>query len=192
VSGLSEERGGKAMIPPPVIARDLKSQCDFVAIVGRFTRLRRSGRQYVGLCPFHSERHPSFYVRPERKVFYCFGCGVGGDVFRFVMLAEGCDFRRALEIVSGRGVAASSEGRRPSRFAGGVGAKPLAPRSGAPSIARSVRPERLPISIEPPPLSCAADVAYEAERAGRAPLLVNNRITERPAEETGQEGERDS
>lgn len=75
---------------------------------------------------WQSQGYPSFYLHPERKVFYCFGCGVGGDVFDFVMRSEVCDLRRALDIVaSGVGVAAVSEGRRPERPDGGVGAKPL-------------------------------------------------------------------
>ncbi len=82
-----------------VEARRVKQRCDFFAIASRYTRLRRAGRQYVALCPFHSERHPSFYVELSRKVFYCFGCGVGGDVFDFIMRAERCDFSRALELV---------------------------------------------------------------------------------------------
>ncbi len=72
---------------------------DFVGIASRYTRLRRSGRQWLGLCPFHSERHPSFYVEPERRIWKCFGCGAGGDLFRFVMLAEGLTFGRALRFV---------------------------------------------------------------------------------------------
>ena len=64
--------------------------------------LRKAGRQYVGLCPFHSERHPSFYVEPDRKLWNCFGCGLGGDVLSFVMRVEDCNFVSALRfLVSG-------------------------------------------------------------------------------------------
>ena len=91
-------------------ARELKARADLAAIAGRFTRLRRSGRQLLGLCPLHHERHPSFFVHAEKQVFKCFGCGAGGDVFAFVMAATGCDFRRALEIVS-----ESSEGKERAR-----------------------------------------------------------------------------
>ncbi len=87
------------MAAPGSYADRVKQRCDFFAIASRYTRLRRAGRQYVALCPFHSERHPSFYVEPNRKVFYCFGCGLGGDVFDFIMRAERCDFSRALELV---------------------------------------------------------------------------------------------
>lgn len=98
-----------------LIASGVKARADFVAIVSQYTSVRRRGRQYVGLCPFHSERHPSFYVHEEKKVFHCFGCGAGGDVFAFVMRAESCDFYRALETVA--------------HFATGV-ARPSGPRSG--------------------------------------------------------------
>src|SRR5690348_15393433 len=106
-------------------AQLVKAGCDFIAIGSRYTRLKRSGRQYVGLCPFHKERHPSFYIHPVKKTFYCFGCGAGGGVFRFVMLAEGCGLRRALEMVIGFRVAEASEPRSGERFGRGVGAKPL-------------------------------------------------------------------
>ncbi len=136
---------GKAVtvIPPPLDAHDVKQRADFVAIASRYTRLRRAGRQYVGLCPFHSERHPSFYVEPERKLYQCFGCGKGGDVFDFIIRAEHCDFLRALEIAaSAPGVARESELRSSERFRAGVGAKPLGPRSGPAHIARKPEPSR--------------------------------------------------
>jgi len=112
-------------------AGEVKRSADFVAIVSRRTRLRRSGSQYVGLCPFHTESTPSFYVEPERKIWKCFGCERGGDLFDFVMLAEGCDFPSALRIVSDLtdGVAAESAPQSGARFRGGVGA--LAPAARA-------------------------------------------------------------
>jgi len=136
--------GGAAVIPPlPLDARTVKARADFVAIVSSYTRLRRSGRQCVGLCPLHRERHPSFYVHPEQKVFYCFGCGAGGDLFAFLMRAESCDFLRALEIAASvPGVARESEPRSGERIRAGVGAKPLAPRSGALHITWKPEPSR--------------------------------------------------
>jgi len=103
----------------------LKARADFVAIASRYTRLRRVGRQYIGLCPFHSERHPSFYVEPKRKIWKCFGCDRGGDLFAFVMLTENCDFLGALRIVAGLlGVASESVPRSGTRFRVSVGASP--------------------------------------------------------------------
>jgi DNA primase len=118
-----------AILPPvsPPNARELKAHADFLAIASRYTRLRRAGRQYVGLCPFHSERHPSFYVEPEKKIWKCFGCGAGGDMFAFVMHVEGCDFLDALRFVATlSGVASASGPRSGPRFRASVGASPSA------------------------------------------------------------------
>lgn len=113
--------------PSKLDARELKTRADFVAIVSRYTRLRRAGRQYVGLCPFHSELRPSFYIEPERKLWKCFGCGAGGDLFAFVMLAEGCNFCDALRIVAVlSGVASETGPRSGPRFRASVGASPPA------------------------------------------------------------------
>jgi DNA primase len=110
-------------------ARELKLRVDLAAIAGQFTRLRRSGRQLVGICPLHSERHPSFFVNRVKQVWKCFGCGAGGDVFELVMHATCCDFRSALEFVAefSKGVAGESEPRSGERIQAGVGAKPLRP-----------------------------------------------------------------
>ncbi len=153
-----------SLIPPPLDARQVKHRCDFVAIASRYMRLRRAGRQYRGLCPFHQERHPSFYVEPERKIFYCFGCGVGGDVFDFIMRIEGCDFLRALQVLDGfsSGVARESELRSSERFRAGVGAKPLSPRSGLPRIVRKPepKPHAIPGLGDWPSLECAAERGF--------------------------------
>lgn len=108
-------------------ASEVKLRADFVVIASRYTRLRRAGRQFVGLCPFHSEQHPSFYVEPDRKIWKCFGCEAGGDLFAFVMRAEGCDFFDAVRIVAGlSGVASESGPRSGPRFRASVGASPSA------------------------------------------------------------------
>src|SRR4051794_36421643 len=74
-----------------------------VDLVGARTELGRAGaNRYEGLCPFHEERTPSFGIDPTKKVFYCFGCGSGGDAFRFVQLVEGLDFKGALEQLADR------------------------------------------------------------------------------------------
>jgi DNA primase len=80
----------------------VRQAADIVEIVSAKSELRRSGRQYMGICPFHDERSPSLSVDPENKVFHCFGCGEGGDLFRFVELTEGVDFRGAVEFLSDR------------------------------------------------------------------------------------------
>lgn len=79
----------------------IRAAADMVTIVGRYgVKLGKCGAQLVGLCPFHKERTPSFYVHPAKRVFKCHGCGAGGDAFSFVQKIEGVDFRRALAVVA--------------------------------------------------------------------------------------------
>ena len=81
----------------------VRDAIDFVELVGARTELRKSGqRRYSGLCPFHDERTPSFGIDPVEKLYHCFGCGEGGDVFKFVMETEGLDFQSALESLAER------------------------------------------------------------------------------------------
>ena len=83
--------------------RDLiRSRIDLVALVGEKVKLSRSGKKWKGLCPFHAEKTPSFYVDSELQLFHCFGCKKGGDVFGWTMEAEGVDFRQALEMLASR------------------------------------------------------------------------------------------
>ncbi|MCA9712458.1 MAG: DNA primase, partial [Myxococcales bacterium] len=72
--------------------QEVRDKVDIVDLVGRYVELRRSGRNYVGRCPFHQERTPSFNVNPARKGYKCFGCQVSGDAIRFVMELEGKGF----------------------------------------------------------------------------------------------------
>ena len=80
----------------------VKSRLDIVDVVGGYVRLQRSGRSLMGLCPFHSERTPSFSVSQERQAWYCFGCQEGGDVISFVQKIERLDFMGALEMLAER------------------------------------------------------------------------------------------
>src|SRR5918992_890873 len=80
----------------------VKEAADIVEIVSAHTDLRRAGQRYTGLCPFHDERTPSFSVDPLQKIYYCFGCEAGGDVFRFVEEKEGLDFPDAVESLAER------------------------------------------------------------------------------------------
>ncbi|HEX2104005.1 MAG TPA: DNA primase, partial [Solirubrobacteraceae bacterium] len=81
----------------------VRDATDMVDLVGTRTELRRAGQnRYEGLCPFHDERTPSFGIDPAQKLFYCFGCGEGGDAFRFVQLTEGLDFKESLEYLADR------------------------------------------------------------------------------------------
>jgi DNA primase len=80
----------------------VKEAADIVEIVSAHTDLRRQGERFVGLCPFHEERTPSFSVDPREKLYYCFGCEAGGDVFRFVQEREGLGFAEAVETLGDR------------------------------------------------------------------------------------------
>jgi DNA primase len=81
----------------------VRDAIDFAELVGARTELRQAGpRRMTGLCPFHEERTPSFGIDPVEKLYHCFGCGAGGDVFKFVMETEGLDFARALESLAER------------------------------------------------------------------------------------------
>lgn len=82
------------------LAERVKQRADIVRVVGDYVRLKKSGQNFVGLCPFHSEKTPSFAVHPVKQIYHCFGCGVGGDVFSFVMAMERCDFPEAIRIVA--------------------------------------------------------------------------------------------
>jgi DNA primase len=81
---------------------DLRRQADIVAVVGDYTTLKRAGRSFKGLCPFHTERTPSFTVTPEGNFFHCFGCGASGDIYDFLMRIEGLEFPEAVEALARR------------------------------------------------------------------------------------------
>lgn len=96
--------------------RRVKDRLDIVEVIGDYVRLKKAGNNFLGLCPFHDEKTPSFNVSPSRQTFHCFGCGQGGDVFSFIMEKENLSFREALETLAERaGVQLSSEGARTLR-----------------------------------------------------------------------------
>lgn len=81
-------------------AEQVKQQADIVRVVGEYVRLKKTGKDLSGLCPFHQEKTPSFTVSPIKQIFYCFGCGKGGDVYNFVMDMERCEFPEAVKLVA--------------------------------------------------------------------------------------------
>ena len=93
------EKGVRALIPESFI-EELKYRSDIEQLISRYTNLKRSGRNLSGLCPFHSEKTPSFVVYPENNSFYCFGCGAGGDVVTFVRMAEHLEYIEALRFLA--------------------------------------------------------------------------------------------
>ena len=164
-----------------------KRSVDFVAIVSSYVKLRRVGRQYVGLCPFHSERTPSFYVDPQRKVFKCFGrCDARGDVFDFVMRAKQCSFPDAVRIVAGIAEAGAPTGARfgrgvrgeaPSARAARTLPSPLSAREAA--LARLDVTEARLLATRATNDASALDFATACEPidGDGSLLLVNKRIT---------------
>ena len=77
----------------------LKEKRDIVAEVERHTQLRKSGRNFIGLCPLHDDHDPSFVVYPDNQTFKCYGCQRGGDIIEFIQAAENCDFQQAVAVL---------------------------------------------------------------------------------------------
>ncbi len=84
------------------IVEDIKLKIDIVDIIAEHVELKRAGQNYKGLCPFHSEKTPSFMVSPSKQIFHCFGCNKGGDIFSFLMSSEGMTFQEAVSYLAQR------------------------------------------------------------------------------------------
>ena len=107
------------------ITRQILQAADIVEVVSRYVTLRKAGKDYKALCPFHAEKTPSFYVSPSKQIFKCFGCGVGGDAIKFLQLKENLTFAEALARETGYHILDESEPseivllsrlKRPRRF----------------------------------------------------------------------------
>ena len=84
------------------LVNEVVSANDIVDIVSGYVRLKRSGSSFMGCCPFHREKTPSFHVSADKQLYHCFGCGAGGSVIQFIMNAEGLDFPDALRFLADR------------------------------------------------------------------------------------------
>ena len=84
------------------VINDVRQSNDIVDVISQYVHLKRSGRNYFGLCPFHNEKSPSFSVSPDKQIFHCFGCGVGGNVITFVSNIEGLNFVETVQMLAER------------------------------------------------------------------------------------------
>ncbi len=84
------------------LLNEIFSQNDIVDYVSQYVKLKKNGRDYMGLCPFHKEKTPSFHVNQDRQLFHCFGCGAGGNLVQFVQKSEGLDFVEAVKLMADR------------------------------------------------------------------------------------------
>ncbi|WP_462405580.1 DNA primase [Gracilibacillus sp. Marseille-QA3620] len=92
----------KNQLIPEETVNEIRSKNDIVDVVGEYVQLKKQGRNYFGLCPFHNENSPSFSVAPDKQIFHCFGCGAGGNVFTFLMDIEGYSFAEAARSLAER------------------------------------------------------------------------------------------
>ena len=84
------------------LIEEIRSRNDIVDVISGYVKLQRKGSSYFGLCPFHNEKSPSFSVSPGKQMYYCFGCGAGGNVLTFVMEYENFSFMEALKMLADR------------------------------------------------------------------------------------------
>ena len=84
------------------ILNEIRQSNDIVDVISQYVHLKRSGRNFFGLCPFHNEKSPSFSVSPDKQIFHCFGCGVGGNVITFISKIEGLNFIETVQMLAER------------------------------------------------------------------------------------------
>src|SRR5574344_833254 len=100
--GTDKERNGDRMYYPDELIEEVRMKNDIVDVISGYVRIQKKGSSYFGLCPFHNEKSPSFSVSPSKQMFYCFGCGAGGNVFTFVMQYENYSFQEAVKLLADR------------------------------------------------------------------------------------------
>ena len=101
--------------PEEVVVEEVRMKNDIVDVISGYVKLQKKGSNYFGLCPFHNEKSPSFSVSPSKQMYYCFGCGAGGNVITFVMEYENYSFKEALQMLADRAGVALQIGRASCR-----------------------------------------------------------------------------
>ena len=129
-------------------AATVKASVDLVDYASCLTRLRRCGRQWVGLCPLHRERRPSFFVHPLRQVFFCHGCHRGGDIFSLVMYHNACGFAEAVRAVARFGKAEGPPPKAKPKV-GFATPKASRPHSWEPELSASTEAQPVCLDISP-------------------------------------------
>ena len=90
------------MYYPEELIEEVRIKNDIVDVISGYVRMQKKGSNYFGLCPFHNEKSPSFSVSPSKQIFYCFGCGAGGNVITFLMEYENASFQEAVKMLADR------------------------------------------------------------------------------------------
>ncbi len=90
------------MYYPDELIEEVRTRNDIVDVISDYVRLQKKGSSYFGLCPFHNEKSPSFSVSRQKQMYYCFGCGAGGNVFTFLMEYENFSFMEAVKFLADR------------------------------------------------------------------------------------------
>ncbi len=107
------------MVIDKTLIEDIKSSTNIVDVIGEVVSLNRAGRNYLGLCPFHKEKTPSFNVIEDRQFYHCFGCGKSGDVFKFLEEYRQISFQESVKVLADRlGIAVSID--VPRQFSGKI------------------------------------------------------------------------
>lgn len=107
------------MYYPEELIEEVRTRNDIVEVISGYVRLQKKGSNYFGLCPFHNEKSPSFSVSPGKQMYYCFGCGAGGNVITFLMEYENQTFPEAIRTLAQRARNRPAGGRRLQRSEAG-------------------------------------------------------------------------
>ena len=165
---------------PQQFIDDLRLQANIVQVVQEYVPLKRAGTTYKGLCPFHSEKTPSFHVNPDKGFFHCFGCGVGGDVFKFLELHEKVGFQDAVRMLAqkfGVTLPERSEGSEDDAARRDAGAARGAAEDSRGRGGVFPRAAGRPRRVARPPAARRARRQRENDRAARARLRAVDAVT---------------